>query len=78
MNVSLTPIDTLGRMLHSFKATAYEVGNFTIDNLNKYGIIDSKEKLSTLTRWTTINLVEKSAEYNGVDGWYSLNESRPF
>ena len=78
MNVSLTPIDTLGRMLHSFKATAYEVGNFTIDNLNKYGIIDNKEKLSTLTRWTTINLVEKSAEYNGVDGWYSLNESRPF
>ena len=78
MNVSLTPIDTLGRMLHSFKATAYEVGNFTIDNLNKYGIIDSKEKLSTLIRWTTINLVEKSAEYDGENGWYSLNEGRPF
>lgn len=78
MNVSLTPIDTLGRMLHSFKATAYEIGNFTIDNLNKYGIIDSKEKLSTLIRWTTINLVEKSAEYDGENGWYSLNEGRPF
>ena len=78
MNVSLTPIDTLGRMLHSFKATAYEVGNFTIDNLNKYGIIDSKEKLSTLIRWTTINLVEKSAEYDGENGWYSLNEGRSF
>ena len=78
MNVSLTPIDTLGRMLHSFKATAYEVGNFTIDNLNKYGIIDNKEKLSTLIRWTTINLVEKSAEYDGENGWYSLNEGRPF
>lgn len=78
MNVSLTPIDTLGRMLHTFKATAYEVGNFTIDNLNKYGIIDSKEKLSTLIRWTTINLVEKSAEYDGENRWYSLNEGRPF
>jgi len=47
-------------MLHTFKATAYEVGEFSIENLEKYGIIDSRENLSTLTRWSTINLVDFS------------------
>ena len=27
MNVSLSPNDTLGRMLHTFSATAYEIGD---------------------------------------------------
>ena len=33
MNVSLSPDDTLGRMLHSFNATAYEVGNTQLEDL---------------------------------------------
>jgi hypothetical protein len=61
--VSLTPNDKLGRMIHSFKATAYEVGAFNPENLEKFNIIDSKEKLSTLTRWTTIDLRNFSEEY---------------
>lgn len=40
MNVSLTPNDTLGRMVFSFSATAYEVLDNTIENLNEYNIID--------------------------------------
>jgi hypothetical protein len=60
LNVSLTPNDKLGRMIHSFKATAYEIGPFDIDSLEKYGIIDSTENLSTLTRWTTVDLKEIS------------------
>jgi hypothetical protein len=33
MNVSLTPNDTLGRMLHTFQCTAYEVADYTFENL---------------------------------------------
>lgn len=40
MNVSLTPNETLGRMIFSFSATAYEVLENTIENLNEYNIID--------------------------------------
>lgn len=40
MNVSLTPNQTLGRMIYEFSATAYEVADFTLENLNKYGIIE--------------------------------------
>lgn len=39
MNVSLTPNQTLGRLVSSFQSTAYEVMDFTIDNLNNAGII---------------------------------------
>lgn len=39
-NVSLTPSSELGRMIYEFSATAYEVLENTIDNLNEYGIID--------------------------------------
>jgi hypothetical protein len=28
MNVSLTPNDTLGRMLHTFNGTAYEIAEY--------------------------------------------------
>jgi hypothetical protein len=38
MNVSLTPIDTLGRRLHSFSATAYEVGPVSDSILKQYGL----------------------------------------
>lgn len=40
LNVSLTPNNTVGRMLYSFSATAYEVLENTIDNLNEVNIID--------------------------------------
>ena len=39
MNTSLTPNDTLGRMIHTFSSTAYEIADCTYDNLNKYGFI---------------------------------------
>jgi hypothetical protein len=33
MNVSLTPNDTLGRMLHTFQCTAYEIAEWNFNNL---------------------------------------------
>lgn len=38
-NVSLSPNQTLGRMIYSFSATAYEVLDNTLENLNDYGVI---------------------------------------
>jgi hypothetical protein len=39
MNVSLTPNDTLGRMLHTFNAQACEIAEFNYENLKKYNFI---------------------------------------
>lgn len=47
MNVSLTPNATLGRMIFDFSATAYEVLENTLENLNEIGIINIGE-FSTL------------------------------
>lgn len=38
-NVSLTPTKEVGRMLHSFTATAYEIDDHDLKTLKKYGII---------------------------------------
>jgi hypothetical protein len=40
MNVSLKPVESLGRMLFEFSATAYEVLEFNLENLNEYGLIN--------------------------------------
>nr|DAN98159.1 MAG TPA: hypothetical protein [Caudoviricetes sp.] len=40
LNVSLTPNNTVGRMIYSFSATAYEVLENTIENLNEVNIIN--------------------------------------
>ena len=38
MNIDFQPVETLGRRLYSFTATAVEVDDVTIANYNKYGI----------------------------------------
>lgn len=44
MNVSLSPNDTVGRMVWTFSATAYEIGENTYDNLKKYKLIETEEE----------------------------------
>ena len=56
LNSSLTPNDKLGRMIHSFKSTAYEISSFDNEHLQKYNIIDSNEHFGTLMRWSTIDV----------------------
>ena len=46
MNVSLTPLDNLGRMLHSFNCTAYEIAEYNYENLKTFNLI----KLNSLNR----------------------------
>ena len=36
MNISLSPNTTVGRMLHTFSATGYEIDNFNTDTIKKY------------------------------------------
>ena len=40
MNISLSPEKTLSRMIYKFSATAYEVADFNLSNLNNLNIID--------------------------------------
>lgn len=40
MNVSLSPNDTLGRMLHSFQCTAYEIADWNFKNLTDLKLIN--------------------------------------
>ena len=42
-NISLTPNNTLGRMIYSFSCTAYEIGEPTADNLNKYNVVRQRK-----------------------------------
>lgn len=67
MNVSMTPQDTLGRMLHSFTATAYEMAEFTAANLEKYKLIDPTENLKEQTRWASVYLPDFLKEYSTTD-----------
>lgn len=54
LNTSLTPNDTLGRMLHTFNTTAYEIADLTYDNLLQYNLITVEEPETTLTQFSTI------------------------
>ncbi len=76
LNVSLTPNDKVGRMLHSFKGTAYEIAEFTTQNLEKYKLIDPSENLSLLTRWKTVNILEIAEENNYENKWVPINDGR--
>lgn len=69
MNVSLSPNDTLGRMLHTFSATGYEIAKYTMANLAEYKLIDTQDNFTMQTRWVSIDLIEKYKELHkqGVD-----------
>lgn len=53
LNVSLTPEDQLGRMIHSFSCTAYEIAKINSDNLHKYSILDLSYPKPMVTTWSS-------------------------
>lgn len=59
MNVSLTPNDTLGRMIHTFNATAYEVADFNYDNLSSYNFIKLQDPNTKTMCWETVDFTKK-------------------
>lgn len=76
MNVSMSPNDTLGRMLHTFSATAYEVADFTYENLNGYGFIHLSDPEVARMRWETIQLskLDKDGKTILIGSDKTLNE----
>ena len=76
MNTSFSPTDSLGRMLHSFSSTAYEIAKFSMENLEYYGLIDARENISIQTRWATVDLLEyykANSTLLGNQEWVTLN-----
>lgn len=71
MNVSLSPTDALGRMLHTFSATAYEIANFSPESLAKFNIVNAKEQVEEQTQWSTVDLHELT--FNPNDNRVKVN-----
>jgi hypothetical protein len=55
-NVTLTPNDSLSRMLHTFNCTATEMADFTNDNLEKYDLIHTTIEPRIDLKWRSVNL----------------------
>lgn len=56
MNISLTPTDSLGRMLHTFTATAYEIAENTFDSLRSLGLLMDDYLETRTLKMNQINL----------------------
>ena len=62
MNTSLSPNDTVGRMLHTFSCTAYEIAEYNYENLVSYEFLGDLNKnshsggVSEAIWWKTVEL----------------------
>ena len=74
MNTSLSPNETVGRMLHSFSCTAYEVDEFSYDSLLKWKFIDLIDITKLITRWRTVSF-SKYDNNNNYIGIYRQGEN---
>ena len=75
MNVSLSPVDQVGRMLHNFSCQASEIADFSSDNLQKYNFINSEKIDNYQMRWQTVVLDDLYKKYdtNEIYGMDLLN-----
>ena len=56
LNISLSPNETVGRMLHSFSSTAYEVSDTSFSSLEEFGLFKAPNLETTIMRFKTIKL----------------------
>lgn len=66
MNVSLTPNDSVGRMLHTFNATAYEIADFIYNNLKSYNFIEQQDLNTKTMYWETVEFTKKDENGKAV------------
>ena len=52
MGISLSPEETLGRMLHTFNCNACEIAEYNFENLDKYNLIPGYSEISDLKYYT--------------------------
>lgn len=64
INVSMSPNDTVGRMLHTFTATAVEIEEFNYAGLETYNFIQITDPTVKQIRWETIKLDESKVNTN--------------
>lgn len=64
MNVSLTPNDQLGRMIHTFNCTAYEIADNNYDSLEKYDFIKVNATIQPSLRWLSVDLSANKIQNN--------------
>lgn len=76
MGVSLSPNDTLGRMLHTFSCTASEIAPFEYTYLNSMNFINTtlNPEDTIVSKWQTISLTEKDEDGNII---YKTGELLP-
>jgi hypothetical protein len=70
MNNSLSPMDQVGRMLHSFQTNAYEIADYNYENLNNYGFIKSEESYvekQKIVQWATVELLPKLLDFLKIE-----------
>lgn len=70
MNVTTTPTDQLGRMIHTFNCVAYEMADLNFDNLIYYGIIDTSFEQKKFLKEYTIPF--RKYYRNDYDGWVEI------
>lgn len=56
INVSMSPNDTVGRMLHTVTGTAVEIADWSYQGLESYGFIQTEDPSVKQIRWETIEL----------------------
>lgn len=68
LNNSLSPETQVGRMLHEFSSTAYEIADTSYESLNAYGIISTDSPVISTMKFKTVtdltqggNLIEESS-----------------
>jgi hypothetical protein len=62
MNISLTPEESINRLVHNFTATAYEIGESSYKGLDEHGIVDLTFVKDKYYRLTSIPLT--TTDYN--------------
>lgn len=58
MNASLSPTDSLSRMLHTFSCTAYEINDCNLETLASYEIYDQSLGNETQRHWISVNIAD--------------------
>ena len=75
LNTSLTPNDTVGRMLHSFSCTAYEIADYSFANLKYYKFITSPFGDNRDLKVAQIRLADIPPEFAIVNGLITLPDA---
>jgi len=75
MNVSLSPVNELGRVLHKFTCTAYEVADYSYDNLINFSILNNKLPTNYLSLWKTYNLEDYKMLAEDADVTFDENKN---